>query len=95
MVDVIVGDDVTNTWHLHEALLCEASSFFKAAVQGVFQEARERKVQLPEEKNYLFALFVQWLYSGDFATQDMTILLRVYILGGRLQAPNFTQIGVV
>lgn len=92
MVDVTVGDGPDNNWHLHETLLCEASSFFKAAVQGAFREEREKKVHLPEEGNHIFALFVQWLYSGDFATQDMDVLLCTYTFGDRLYAPQFTKI---
>ncbi|WEW59988.1 hypothetical protein PRK78_005470 [Emydomyces testavorans] len=94
MVDVIIGDDVANSWHLHEALLCETSAFFKAAFQSAFQEAKERKVRLPEEENHIFALFVQWLYSGNYATQDMDILIHTYILGDRLQATHFATLAL-
>ncbi|PGH14912.1 hypothetical protein AJ79_02775 [Helicocarpus griseus UAMH5409] len=89
MVDVVVGDDHELVWRLHEALLSDASPFFKAAMEGPFQEAADRKVHLAEESNDVFALFVQWLYARSFTSYSMDILLRAYVLGDRLGTHEF------
>ncbi|EEP82809.1 predicted protein [Uncinocarpus reesii 1704] len=91
MVDIIVGE-TAEFWHLHESLLCEASLFFKAAIHSSFREGKEKKVGLPEEKNHIFALFVQWIYSGTFAVHGMDLLIETYLLGDRLLATDFSKL---
>lgn len=47
-------------------LLCGASSFFKAAFTSQFRESFEKKMDLPEEEEDVFELFVQWLYHRRY-----------------------------
>ncbi|KAK2801359.1 hypothetical protein FQN50_007744 [Emmonsiellopsis sp. PD_5] len=89
MIDVVVGEGPPSTWHLHEALICRASRFFRVSMRQPFREAAERKVHLKETNNTVFAVFVQWLYSCSFDTSSMDLLLRAYALGDLLNAPAF------
>ena len=62
---MVVGKGaVTTTWHLPKELLVNASPFFAAALNGSFSEAKSRRITLPEDSPYGFALFVRWLYVG-------------------------------
>ena len=64
-VTLFVGED-KRPFHVHRSLLCEASSFFKAAFEGNFRETSEQKMDLPEEDEGSFDLFVQWLYDRHY-----------------------------
>lgn len=58
---VYVGD-VKNEFHIHQNLLCGASTFFDAAFTSKFKEGSEKKMTLPEDDPEVFEAFVQWLY---------------------------------
>jgi len=60
-VTVYVGD-VKNEFHIHQNLLCGASTFFDAAFTSKFKEGSEKKMTLPEDDPEVFEAFVQWLY---------------------------------
>ncbi len=65
---MIVGTSPnTKTWQLHKELLIDSSPFFAAALDGSFAEATSKVIRLPEDNPDIFALFIQWLYVGDFA----------------------------
>lgn len=91
MIEVVVGEDSTNTWRLHQNLLSSVSSYFRALASSGFQEGIEKKVTLKEEENAIFALFVQWLYTRVFFTGDIDFSIRAYVLGDRLGAPEFAS----
>ena len=64
MVKVVVGTNTPeSTWHLHRSLAIKRSPFFRAALSGNFVESSKNIVDLPEDDNQAFAVFVQWLYS--------------------------------
>ena len=56
----------SKTWHLPKELLVKTSAFFDTALNGGFAEATSKTITLPEESPDAFALFVQWLYVGEF-----------------------------
>lgn len=60
-VTIIVGEN-KRSFHIHVDLLCDASSFFKAAFTGAFKESSEKTMYLPEDDEGTFELFVDWLY---------------------------------
>lgn len=64
-VTLLVGKNKT-PFYVHINLLCDASSFFKAAFTSQFREGSEKKMDLPEEDEALFDLFVQWLYHRQY-----------------------------
>ena len=55
---------------VHLSLLLKASKFVEAAFRvdqdgdGVFKEANEKKMELPDETPETFRYFTHWLYSG-------------------------------
>ena len=64
-VTLLVGENKT-PYHVHMNLLCDASSFFKAAFTSQFREGSEKKMDLPEEDQDMFDSFVQWLYYRHY-----------------------------
>ena len=64
-VTIFVGKD-KRPFHVHRSLLRETSSFFKAALEGDFRESSEQKMDLPEEDEGSFDVFVQWLYDRRY-----------------------------
>lgn len=60
-VTLIVGKN-RESFNVHLDLLCNTSSFFKAAFLGDFKENSEKTMQLPEDDESIFELFVDWLY---------------------------------
>lgn len=52
-------------FHAYEASLCRIP-FFRAALQGEFREAAEKKVSLPEEDPEVFCALLEHLYTGSY-----------------------------
>ncbi|CAF9942840.1 MAG: hypothetical protein ALECFALPRED_010144 [Alectoria fallacina] len=65
-VTLLVGKNKT-PFHVHMDRLCEASSVFEAAFLGNFKESSEKTMQLPEDDEGTFELFVDWLYGQRYA----------------------------
>jgi hypothetical protein len=51
---------------VHENLLIHHSKFFRAALTGGFQEAKNKIVRLEDDEPNTFELFVHWLYYQRF-----------------------------
>lgn len=64
-VALLVGKKKT-AFHVHVDLLCESSSFFKAAFTSPWKENTERKMKLADDDAATFELFVQWLYTQQY-----------------------------
>ncbi|KAK0122407.1 hypothetical protein ONS95_010646 [Cadophora gregata] len=62
MVTIYVGPAKAK-WVLHEAILCNESSFFKSAFQNGFAESSSKTMHLEEDDPKVFTLFVNFLYS--------------------------------
>ena len=88
MIDVIVGMNA-NLWKLHKKVICGHSPFFSAALNGHFAEGIQQKVELPEDDNAIFTLFVLWIYTKYFENDSLPDLLKAYVLGDKLGAVNF------
>lgn len=48
---------------VHRGLLCNASPYFRAALQGGFTEAQTQTIEWPEEHPNIVKIFQTWLYS--------------------------------
>ncbi len=55
----------TRNYLLPKKELCAHSSFFKAALFGDFKEAKQKRIELPEEEPHTFDLYVHWLKSPN------------------------------
>ena len=65
-VTLIVGEN-KKPFYVHLNALCDASLFFKAAFTGGFKERFEKTMQLPEDEESIFELFVDWLYYRRYS----------------------------
>ena len=62
LVEVIVGPQ-KQLFRLHKEILCNVSSYFRAALEGSFAEGLTQKIELPEDDVTVFKCFRVWLYS--------------------------------
>ena len=65
MVTLFVGES-RHPFYVHRELLCDASSFFKAAFTGEFKEKTEQSMDLPEDDVSIFRVFVDFLYHQRY-----------------------------
>jgi hypothetical protein len=85
---------------VHKGLLCFYSDFFRAAFEGSFKEATERKIELSDVEVETFEAFQVWLYSQSLHniedSQDSSqpsklpswqILTRLWVFGDKHQIP--------
>jgi hypothetical protein len=68
LATVIVGEEKKG-FAVHEVLLTHYSDFFRAALNGKFKEAEEKRITLHDEEPVVFESFVHWLYHSNFPTQ--------------------------
>ena len=66
MATIFVGK-TKQPFYVHLDLLCHDSYFFDAVFAGNSKEAFEKTIQLPDDRESTFKLFVAWLY-GDRQT---------------------------
>lgn len=66
MVQLKVGHKETR-FHVHQNLLCHASSFFEAALTGKFKES-SGFMELVEDDADTFENLLEWLYRRKFET---------------------------
>lgn len=59
-------------FHAHEDTLCKLP-FFKAALQGLFKEASEKAISMPEDDPSHVSALIEFLYTGNYTyTYDPT-----------------------
>ncbi|KAK4692430.1 hypothetical protein P7C71_g4777, partial [Lecanoromycetidae sp. Uapishka_2] len=56
IVDIVVGP-AKKVFKIHKEILCSASTYFRAALNGGFKEAEEQTVELPDDKVKVFKYF--------------------------------------
>lgn len=86
---ILVGPDLT-PFQIHTSLLTSTSSYFRAALNGPFEESATNSVTLDDVPVEHFQLLVPWLYNSILPTpfKDRKpayyILLHTYALADRL-----------
>ncbi|KAI4717949.1 hypothetical protein E4T48_05857 [Aureobasidium sp. EXF-10727] len=80
------------SYTLHKDLLCFYSDYFRAAFNGSFKEALERKIELPDVEISIFEEFQVWLYTRNLPDSTsrcsyFAFLVEMWIFGGRYQIP--------
>ncbi len=70
-------EDSQTSYHPPKALLLNASSYFRSALQSGFQESSEHKLRLPGCETEVFKVFLYWLgnrsipvLADDFHAHD-------------------------
>lgn len=64
VVALHVGPDPI-VFHAFEATLCRVP-FFRAALQGQFREATEKKITIPEEKPEIISALIEYICTGNY-----------------------------
>lgn len=92
MVDIQVGQESTH-WFLHEKLLSHRSKFFRNTLQS--QENKDHSLNLPDEEDSSFRLFVGWLYSEAVPIpreeKDLSNLFDLYLMGEKWEIRGLVQ----
>ncbi|KAI9666701.1 MAG: hypothetical protein M1821_004637 [Bathelium mastoideum] len=102
LVKVLVGTS-KKEFTLCKELLCSSSGYLKAALSNEWREAQTRTIELPEDDEDTFELYLQWLYSTIIWSANIedgnrekgaddteqTLLARAYTLGDKLQDSDF------
>lgn len=83
---------------MHESLLTDRSAFFKRALTGAWTEAKDRKVNFPEDEPFIFRIYIHLLYTDTIATRPLCLglftdindyerldLAKLYVLAEKLQ----------
>ncbi|KAG9747683.1 hypothetical protein KCU73_g7285, partial [Aureobasidium melanogenum] len=91
LVTLIIGKE-KKAYTLHKDLLCFYSDYFRAAFNGSFKEAAERKLELPDVDEDVFEEFQLWLYTRNLQkpvedSQMYELLVILWIFGDQLQIP--------
>ncbi|KAI9367463.1 BTB/POZ protein [Aspergillus egyptiacus] len=74
------------TFNVHQAILCPQSSFFKAAMEGEFEEAKTRTINLPADDLETIERVLSFLYLEDYSVDSHTVDIK----GG--SSPEPTQV---
>lgn len=56
---------------MHKTFLCDASPFFRAALEGHFKETTDGFVKLPEDEPDTIDRFLGWLYWEDYDIKQL------------------------
>ncbi|TID13689.1 hypothetical protein E6O75_ATG01667 [Venturia nashicola] len=64
LVTIDVGPEKT-AFHIHKGILTSESPYFKAAFDGEFREATEKRIHLADTTSAIFQDFMDWLYFGS------------------------------
>ncbi|KAL2844136.1 BTB/POZ protein [Aspergillus pseudoustus] len=63
-------------FHVHRAILCSQSPFFKAAINGNFKEAMTNTIDLPEDDLWTIEHVLSFLYVGDYSSNGHLVDLQ-------------------
>ncbi|THZ18857.1 hypothetical protein D6C91_05343 [Aureobasidium pullulans] len=87
-VTLVVGRS-KKAYTLHKDLLCFYSDYFRAAFNGSFKEAAERKIELSDVEEEVFEFFQLWLYTRRLNLFETTfsMLAKLWIFGDQHQMP--------
>ncbi|KAI4740341.1 hypothetical protein E4T50_09207 [Aureobasidium sp. EXF-12298] len=76
---IIVGSRTnTKSFHIHKKVLCDSSTYFKAALHNGFAETKTQTIKLDDEDPEIFSAFAIWLYEGKL---NKTALPHVNVRG--------------
>ena len=95
IVQIVVGPEA-KVFNLYKQILCDASSYFNAALKGDFKEAHEQNINMPDEDVDTFTCFQIWLYSKELPLTDISgeeldevDFVDLYIFGEARDIPEF------
>jgi hypothetical protein len=91
-VTVEIGPE-KKAYVMHKDLLTFYSDYFRAALNGSFEEATEGKISLPDEREDLFDIFNQFIYSRVIADEkghelNWDVLVGLWLFGDKYIIPS-------
>ena len=102
MVTVTVGsEDDRRDFIVHKALLCAASAYFTAALDGSFAEAQQGVLHLKDHCPMAFEVLYQYIYTGQtqpsvfytkFGVKSDTLWLRTFRLADAIMIEDLKGI---
>ncbi|KAF1842095.1 uncharacterized protein K460DRAFT_178797 [Cucurbitaria berberidis CBS 394.84] len=93
--------DCNESWFLPKALISQYSPFLRAACTRDFKERDQNLIELPEDDPAAFALFVEWMYYGEYTVlassstlseslhNDTNMNAKCWVLGDKLLCTEF------
>ncbi len=69
IVHILVGPE-KEIFKVHRQILCNTSSYFDAALNGNFKEAKQGRVEMLEDDVNTFKNFQYWLYSREIHVEE-------------------------
>jgi hypothetical protein len=82
-VTLYVGEDAVEH-KVHKDVLVHYSSFFRNCLSGDMLEQSTSQIQLPEDDNDAFSVFVSWAYGAPIAEpSEALILIKAYVLADK------------
>jgi len=87
-VTLLIGTE-KKPYTVHKDLLCFYSDYFRAAFNGSFKEAAERKIELAGVTVNVFEHFQVWLYTRRLNPLELMVseLIHLWIFGDQHQIP--------
>ncbi|KAI9658960.1 MAG: hypothetical protein M1821_001920 [Bathelium mastoideum] len=87
-----VEKEKRSSFFVYEKHLTHHSTFFRKALSGPWTESISRVIELPEDEPKVFQLFVQWLYTEDYAhysdcAAPKEYHYKLYVFADKLQVP--------
>lgn len=92
-ISIVVGDNYSNPFAVHEILLVGSSEFFKSALSADWKENRLKKLHLSRYKPVNFQIYLDWLYARGHV--DIEILVIVSLADFEVSAPGRKDLWVV
>ncbi|KAI4717950.1 hypothetical protein E4T48_05856 [Aureobasidium sp. EXF-10727] len=91
LVTIVVGPS-KKEFAVHKDLLIFYSDYFRAAFDGSFVEAIDKKIELCDVQKGVFENFHAWLYTRKLVAEDDKVLgwfalQKLWIFGDRFQVP--------
>ncbi|MCJ1287099.1 hypothetical protein MMC26_006447 [Xylographa opegraphella] len=89
----------TKTWHIHRAIVCSRSKYFKRVCDGDFKEAREASLNFVDEDPALIEQMLVYLYTMQYPqtalnlrkAKDMVLDAKMYGIADKYDLPDLKQ----
>jgi hypothetical protein len=96
----LAKNEPCSIWSLPRSLISHYSPFLEAACSRDFKERHENRIELPDDDANVFALFVEWMYYGDYSVAPLSLLpadsvesinvdAKCWVLGDKLLCIDF------
>ncbi|CVL07633.1 uncharacterized protein FMAN_14510 [Fusarium mangiferae] len=78
-------------YHVHKAIICPRSPFFKAACDGKFKEAQTGTIDLPDDDPIAVRMMIEYLYHATYMPPDGTTIIRDDAIDAHLSETEYND----